>query len=340
MTQSARPSSASRPTVDGAPSVAPRTGRTSSRPALLSARTLVVVVTVLGAAWVILGTDQFLNSDNLNGVLRSAAYTGIVAAGMTPVTLTGNFVSLGIQQTAVGAAMLSVYLLLQGWPLVLVVTVIFVAVALIGLLQGLVVSVGLNPIITTLAAGSIIFGLVTKLSQGNRIELSPSLKMSWGNSSILGVPVEVLFFFLFTAFATAVVLFTRVGREMTLTGANRNSAAISGISLVRTTLVAYLIFSLGIALVAILYVAGFNQAQPQAMGNLTIDAIAALLLGGVAITGGRGAPWQAAAGALFISIVTNVMVLRGLNPGETQAIQGAIVAFVVVLLVNAGRGRL
>jgi ribose transport system permease protein len=310
-----------------------------TRVASLDVRAVVTAFALLIGLVVMLTTDEFLNSDNLKGVLRSAAYTGIVAAAMTPVTLTGNFVSLGIQQTAVGAAMLTVYLLLQGWPLLLVIVFILVAVVLVGLLQGLVVALGLNPIITTLAAGSIIYGLVIKLSQGNRIELSSGLKMSWGNASVLGVPVEVLSFLVFTAVATGIVMYTRIGREMALTGANRKSAAISGISLWKTTLVAYGIFSVGIALVAILYVSGFNQAQPQAMGSLTIDAIAALLLGGIAITGGRGAPWQGAAGAIFISVITNVMVLRGLNPGETQAIQGAIVALAVVLLANARRGR-
>ena len=132
---------------------------------------------------------------------------------------------------------------------------------------------------------------------------------------------------------------TTLGRATVLTGSNRRAAATSGLSFSWVTLAAFATFSVGIALVAVLYVAGFRSVQPVSLDTLTFDVIGALLVGGVAINGGKGSPWRSALGALFIATATNVLLLHGLTPGSAAVFTGAIITAAIVLLVSIERMR-
>jgi ribose transport system permease protein len=276
-------------------------------------------------------TPSFLTLDNIRAILRNAAIVGIVAVGMTPVTLSGNFVSLGITQSAMLAMVAFVAMLGAGWgqlPAVIAVIALLVAV---GMVQGAIIAVGLNPVITTLAAGAIIFGVVSELSGGGIVRAGDGA-VSWGAATVAGIPVEVLVFVVFTALVTFVMQRTVVGRETTLIGANRATAEISGISFNRVTIIAFAIFSVGLALAGIISGAAFGQATAVSFPGLTVDVIAAVLVGGTAIQGGRGSPLRSAGGAILIAVISNMMVLNDFSTGGRLAVQGGVVVVIVVLL--------
>ena len=129
------------------------------------------------------------------------------------------------------------------------------------------------------------------------------------------------------------------GRETMLLGANRATARISGISVTRVTILAFAIFSVGLAIAGILNGAAFNQATSRSFTNLTIDVIAALLVGGTAIQGGQGSPLRSAGGALLIAVISSMMVLNDFSTGGRLAVQGGVVVAVVVLLDQLRRRR-
>ncbi|GAB7003273.1 ABC transporter permease [Nocardioides sp. AN3] len=291
----------------------------------------VVLILVLS-----LTTKDFLTTANIAAVLRSAAYTGIIAVAMTPMVVSGNFVSLATQQTTVAAGMLLIVMLNHGMPVLPAVVLVVIAVVVIGVLQALLVAAGLNPIITTLAAASVILGTTSTLSASKPVALTGSV-LGWGNSSVLGIPIEVLVFGVFTVLVNLGSVRTTLGRATMLTGSNRRAAAISGLSFTRVTAAAFAIFSFGIGLVAVLYSAGFRSVTPNSLNSLTFDVIGALLVGGIAINGGRGAPWRSALGAVFISTATNVLLLHGLSAGAVALFTGAIITIAVVLLVSIER---
>ena len=220
---------------------------------------------------------------------------------MTPITLSGNFVSLGISQSAMGAMVGFIFLIAEGWNQPLAIVAVVAGLVLIGVLQGAIVSAGLNPILTTLAAGAIIFGVVAELTDGKVIRMGAN-RVGWGNNEIVGIPLEVIVFLVVTAAVTVLMAKTVIGRQTVLTGANANTAEISGISFRRITIVAFVIFSIGLAIAGILNAAGFGQGEINSLSTLTIDSIAALLVGGVAITGGEGSPLRSAAGAMLIAV--------------------------------------
>jgi ribose/xylose/arabinose/galactoside ABC-type transport system permease subunit len=291
------------------------------------------LIVALAAAVVAVGmavTPNFLTVDNIRAILRNAAIVGIVAVGMTPMTLSGNFVSLGLAQSAMLAMVAFCALLGDGWsqvPAMLAVTAGLVAV---GVLQGVVVAAGLNPVITTLAAGAIVFGVVSEVTAGGIVRAGGPIP--WGGGTIAGVPIEVIVFFVFAAIVTLLMARTVMGRETVLVGANRATAEISGISFARVTILAFAILSVGLAIAGILSGAAFGQATAKSFPTLTINVIAAVLVGGTAIQGGQGSPLRSAAGAVLISVIANMMVLNDFSTGGRLAVQGGIVVVVVVLL--------
>jgi ribose transport system permease protein len=293
--------------------------------------TAIIVATIFLVVAAIAITPGFLTIDNARAILRNAAIVGIVAVAMTPITLSGNFVSLGISDSAMLAMVSFVALLGLGVPQLVAIAVVLVLLVATGVLQGMLVAAGLNPIITTLAAGAIIFGVVSAATGGGIVRTG-SGALDWGTMAILGVPVPVIVFVVFTALVTVVMSKTVIGRETILVGANRRTAEISGISTVRVTLTAFAIFSVGLAIAGILNGAAFGEATAQSFPDLSIDVIAALLVGGTAIQGGRGSPLRSALGAILISVVSNIMVLNDFSTGGRRLFEGAVVVAVVVVL--------
>lgn len=302
----------------------------ASRPEwLLPALAVGILVIALAIAAVV--TPNFLTLDNLRAILRNASIVGIVAVAMTPMTLSGNFVSLGISQSAMAAMVAFVALLGAGWGQFPAILLVLLGTVLVGVVQGVVVAAGLNPVITTLAAGAIIFGVVSELTEGGIVRVREN-RVSWGGADLAGIPIEVLVFLVLTALVSIVMARTVAGRQTILVGANRATALISGISFTRVTILAFAILSVGLAIAGVLSGAAFGQATANSFPTLTINVIAALLVGGTAIQGGEGSPLRSAAGALLISVITNVMVLNDFSPGGRLAIQGGVVAATVVVL--------
>jgi ribose transport system permease protein len=296
----------------------------------------VVVLVVIGLAVAV--TPNFLSVDNVRAILRNASIVGIVAVAMTPITISGNFVSLGAQQSAMAASVGFVALVGSGLSPALAIVLMVAALVLVGVLQGLVVAAGLNPVITTLAVGAIIFGVVADATNGGIVGVKDH-PISWGDSTVAGIPLEVL---VFAVFAAAVWVFmdkTVTGRETMLAGANKDTADVSGIAFRRVTVVAFVIFSIGLAIAGVLNGAGFGQATINSFGTLSIDVIAAILVGGTAIQGGYGSPLRSAAGAVLIAVISNIMVLNDFSTGGRLSVQGAVVVAVVILLEFLRRRR-
>jgi ribose transport system permease protein len=291
-----------------------------------------------GTIFVAAITPSFLSASNFEAILRNTALVGIVAVAMTPITLSGNFVSLGISQSAMAGMLGFVFLIAEGWSQPIAMLAVLAGLVVIGIAQGLIVSAGLNPVLTTLAAGAIIFGIAAELTGGRVIRMGEN-RVGWGNDEVLGIPLEVIAFVIVTVLVTLLVTKTVIGRHTVLTGANRESAEISGISFRWVTILAFVIFSIGLAIAGILNAAGFGQGEINSLSTLTIDSIAALLVGGVAIAGGEGSPLRSAGGALLIGVISNVMVLNDFSTGGRLAVQGGVVVVVVVLLELLRRRR-
>lgn len=275
---------------------------------------------------------RFFTIETIRAILLATSITGILAAGMTALTLSGNLFSLGVTASTVFSGV--VYLWVGGATgSIFVGAAAAIAAALaLGLIQGYIVGLGLNPVVVTLAAGAIIYGATAILTRGEVVAATSNDLGVFATFSIWGVPLPVIVLIVFTAVAWFLTEHTLIGRNVHLLGANRHTARNSGISPMATTIWAFLAFSVGIGVAAVLQVAQTLQVQADNFPELTMNVVAAVLIGGTAVTGGDGSPVRSVIGALFIATITQIMVLIGIPQGTRYFVLGVVVVALVVTL--------
>lgn len=280
-------------------------------------------LTLLVAAGVT--TPEFLTTDNALLVIRTASLTGIVAIGMTFVTLSGAFFSLSVEQTATVCAIVYALMLSHrfGLPAALLLTAVIAV--LIGAVQGAFVAAGINPIVTTLGAGAALYGFATVLSS-NQLVKTNSVSDVWiGQGTPLGIPTQSWAFVFLTIASLVLLKKTAFGRRLMLVGANPEAARASGISVGFAKLAAFVISAFAAAIVGVFIAAQFAQASVLQFGDINIDAIAAVLVGGTALQGGEGSTARTALGAVFIALLANFMLLHNYGYGVRLLVTGMIV---------------
>jgi simple sugar transport system permease protein/ribose transport system permease protein len=292
-----------------------------------------VVLLVYGATT----TRGFLTLDNMLNIVRSGAIIGIVALGTTFVTITGNFFSLSVAQTAAFAAVMTAGTLAAGWPLVLAIASVLGVSVILGLVQGGLVGRGANPIITTLGAGAALFGLTAVLTDNRTIQIGSDVAEWVGRGRPWGIPNQTWVFLLLTIIGSIILSRTRLGRTLYLVGANRAAARAAGLSILGATLFAFVAASFTAAIAGIMTAAQFNQGATNQFPELTIPVVAAVLVGGTAIGGGAGSMVRTMLGTVFIALLQNIMLLSDLATGWRLLLQGSIVAIAVSLYALSRR---
>lgn len=296
---------------------------------LAGAAVLVVIGGLLNPA--------FVTADNGLAILRAASLSGIVALGATFITLSGRFFSLALGNTVMFTGIVLAVTMSWGVPFYLALVLTFIVAMVIGAVQGAIVAMGSNPIITTLGAGALLAGVAGLATNGVNVPIR-SEAVAWiGNARIVGVPTQTWAFVIAIAIAWWVIRKTRFGHETVLLGANPASARASGLSAAKITITVYTIASVASAVAGILAAAQFSKARVQGFSTMDFDIIAAVLIGGTAIQGGRGSPLPTALGAVAIATIQNYMLLLSWSSGVRTMITGAFIVLIVVGFHLAGK---
>ena len=274
--------------------------------------------------------DGFGTAPNLIAVVQASAITGIAAIGTAAITISGKFVSLAIEQQAVTAAYVFAAAITAGQPVPVAFVLAFATAIALGAAQGYLVSRGLNPIVTTLAFGSALFGTVVMLADNRTITLSPN-PISWlGGGRAFGIPNQAIIFVVLLVLGSFFLSRTKLGRQMVLTGANPRAADLIGIPTRRIIIIAFIAAAFTAALVGILVVGQVSQAKSDMFRGLTIDVVAAILVGGIAIQGGEGQLWRAGFGAIVLTMLGNIMLLLGIDAGVRELMKGLLAGGVLL----------
>lgn len=299
-----------------------------------SARKAVHALLVLAAAVLVAGavtTDGFLTVDNARAILASMGLVGIVAIGMTAIVLVGSLFSLSLGVTVAVTAMAFLFALRWGAPVAIVLSVALGA--LLCAVQGSIVgALGANPIIVTIAAGALLKGLATLLSGGTSVYPPADAGFHALKDTVLGLPVAI---YALVAVAIVVELTlrrTRFGQELLLVGENPHAARTAALPVAWVTTGAFAVAGACCGLAGVFAGALNGSATLQLSGTYTYDAIAAVLVGGTAITGGRGSALRTVGGALVIATLSDLLLLRGYSTGVQIAVKGAIVLLVILTL--------
>ena len=274
-------------------------------------------------------SNAFLTKANILNVLTQSSVIGILTVGMTFVILTGG-IDLSVGS---GIAAASVYLGLQqdSGGFVMIVAALFGGLVL-GTVNGLAITLGrVVPFIATLAMFSSARGLALLMSDNTPIAITNSTITDLGTKKLIGVPMPVYVFALVAIVAWVVLNRTAFGRHVVAVGGNAEAARASGIRVQRVTLAVYMISGLCVGIGAILLTGRLGSASPV-VGNLyELDAIAAAVIGGTALSGGKGGIGGSVLGVLLFQVIFNLFNLLDVNTNLQAVMKGLIILAAVVL---------
>lgn len=283
---------------------------------------LVLLAVVFGLA-----TPTFLTVGNLASLLVAAAILIVLAVGQTFVIATGG-IDLSVASAMTLAAVVLGQVAQRGWGIGAACLLGIAAAGLLGLVNGLIIAKGrITDFIVTLGALSAASGLALILADGRPVQVLDRflLRLSTGSVGPLGYPVIVA---LLVAVVAHVVLFrTRFGVHVLATGGNRESARAMGVDTDRVKIAVYTISGALAGLAAVLLVARIGAAEPASNTSFLLNSVAAVVLGGVSLFGGRGSIVGPVVGALLLTALVNGLTLLGV----AQFYQPLSVGVVVVL---------
>ena len=286
---------------------------------------------VIGIALSLL-SPYFLTSNNLFNLLDQSVVIGIVSVGMTFVILTGG-IDLSVGSVA-GLTGIVLGLSLQSVPIPVAILAAVGAGAVIGLVSGTLVAVfGLASFVVTLGMMAIARSLAYILSGQTAISSIPSELSNLVYTDVFGVPTNVLFLLVLYLVAWAYLSFTKGGRTIYAVGSNVEAARASGLNVLFYSILPYVI-SGALAAVAITFsIAQILSADPLAGNQMELDAIAAVVIGGASLFGGRGSIIGTLIGVLIMVMIRNGLNLLGVSPFW----QGTAIGSIIILALLAER---
>ncbi|GEN23511.1 ABC transporter permease [Halomonas cupida] len=278
-------------------------------------------------------SPYFLGVNNLLNVLRQVSINGVLAIGMTFVILTrGIDLSVGSMMAFAAMVAASFAVVDSGMPLIVPLTLGLAAGLALGCVNGVMVArFAIPPFVMTLGMLSMARGLTYIYSDGMPISsLSPSF-LWLGQGMVVGIPVPVILFAAVFMLAWFTLRYTTFGRYVYAVGGNPTAARLSGIKVSRITFSVYAISGLLCGLAGLMIAARTSAALPQAGVAYELDAIAAVVIGGTSLAGGKGRIVGTLFGVLIIGVINNGLDLLGVSSFYQQLVKGAIIVVAVML---------
>jgi erythritol transport system permease protein len=294
-------------------------------------------------------TPSFFTTENLIILVGQTAINAIMAIGMTFVILTGG-IDLSVGSTVGLAAMVSGLLIDRGLVLPMFGVVVYfnvpaiiILVLCLGVLVGafngiLVTRFNVAPFIATLGTLYVARGLAQLSNEGATFpnlvgnpELGNTGFPILGAGTILGIPIVIWIMVIFTALGWFVASKTPFGRQVYAVGGNERAAELSGIYVQRIKMAVYMICGMCAAMTGLITASQLVAAHPATGESYELNAIAAVVLGGTSLAGGRGTVWGTLIGALVIGVLTNGLVLLGVQEFWKKVITGLVIILAVVL---------
>ncbi len=280
-------------------------------------------------------SPSFFSSSNLLNILRQTSVNAIIAVGMTFVILTSG-IDLAVGSILALTGALAATLIGMDFGLMAVVTITVAAGAGLGCLSGAIISKGkVQPFIATLATMTLLRGVTMVFTNGRPVSTfggSASEAFSAiGTGYLFGIPAPVYLMGLVFALAWYVLNHTRLGRYVYALGGNESATRLSGINVDRIKLAVYSISGAMAAIAGIIVTSRLASAQPTAGTSYELDAIAAVVLGGTSLTGGKGRIMGTLVGVLIIGILNNALNLLNVS-SYYQLIAKALVILLAVLV--------
>lgn len=303
----------------------------------------VILVLILAFIASSMLSDVFLNWTNITNILRQLTPLILVSIGMVTVVLTGG-IDLSVGSTVAVASVTCAILATKTFidmgnlGLVLAITISLLTGLIVGSITAtLVAGFNIAPFVASLAMMTIGRGLAYVITNGEPIRLDPNLPtnqalINFGSEKIPGIelPWSILVALAVTLLFWFIFRYTSYGRLTIATGSNENAVNLSGISAAKYKFVAYQVSGLMCAMAGILNMARSGVAVPTTGAGLELDALAACVIGGVSLSGGKGKVINAVVGVLVFGLISNIMNLMSVPVYPQQIIKGLIIIVAVL----------
>ncbi|MCZ0870647.1 ABC transporter permease [Peribacillus sp. AS_2] len=292
---------------------------------LLALVLLFIVITVLN--------PSFMEPNNILNLLRQTSINALIAFGMTFIILTGG-IDLSVGSILALSSALMAGMMVSGLDPILAILVGILLGAIMGVINGILVSKGkMAPFIVTLATMTIFRGLTLVYTDGKPITgIGDSFMFQMlGRGYFLGVPVPAVVMIIAFMILWFLLHKTSFGRKTYAIGGNERASRISGIKVDRVKVAIYGLAGTMAAIAGAILTSRLNSAQPTAGQSYEMDAIAAVVLGGTSLSGGKGRLFGTLVGVLIIGTLNNGMNLLGVSSFYQQVVKGAVILIAVLL---------
>ena len=291
---------------------------------------LALVIVALAVIFSLIN-PRFASIANFLNILTQASYYVIIAVGMTFVITSGG-IDLSVGALLALVTVVGFDFISGGMNPILAVLIMFVLGCILGAITGFLVAyIKIPPFIATLAMMVGLRGLALVHSGGDMHFGLPSSVTWLGQGAVAGIPVPVIISLLFALFGAWLFNNTRFGLHVRAIGGNRESVRLSGVPVDKIELMVYAMMGLVTALGGLIMIARIDSTQATIGTSMEIHVIAAVIIGGTSLFGGRGTILGTVLGALLLSMMTNALVIAGVDFYWQLVVMGAIVLIAVAI---------
>lgn len=303
---------------------------------LMNNSTLMVFLLMLVIAGFL--SDKFYSGDNLTNVLRQSVPLGLAALGLLFVILTGGIdLSVGSIMAFISVAVAILIPEIGLWPAVF--ASLFIG-ALVGAGSGvLVTAFNIAPFIATLAMMTIARGLALIVSKGQPVFIDDMALVDFGTGYFLGLPNPVYILIIFALAAHFIYKYTAFGRLVISIGSNETATRFAGIRVGWYKFAVYALSGFAAGMAGLLASTRTGVGSPVLAVGFELDVIAAVVVGGASLAGGRGNVVNTIIGVLILSIISNLMNLMNISGYNQQVVKGVIIIAAVMLESMKSRKR-
>ena len=291
----------------------------------------ILLVLVVLVALMAVFAPNFNRVDNLLNIARAISINAVLAAGMTFVILTGG-IDLSVGSTVAVSGVVAVVVAMAGVPAPFAILAGVLVGAACGLVNGaLSAYLGLAPFIVTLGTMTFLRGLAYTMTAGQPIVSSDLSFRVIGNGYLLGIPVPVYFMVVVYLVGWFLLERTIYGRHVYAVGGNAQAARLAGVKVKRITTSVYIIAGICAGLAGMIFAARVISAQPTAGTGYELDAIAAVVLGGTSLAGGRGRLFGTLIGSVILGVLGTGLILLNVPFFTQLLIKGIVIIFAVAI---------
>ena len=287
---------------------------------------LVIMCIVLSFA-----NKNFLTTNNLINIIKQISIQSIVAIGMTMIIITGN-IDLSVGSIVAFSSVAVAMLMNAGVPIPVAILITILGSGILGFISGGVTAkLKLHSFLVTLALMQAIRGIAQTITGGYPKAGLPDIFGKIASAHIGAIPLLVIYMIIFYAIFIFILKYTSFGRAIYAIGGNQESARLSGINVERVKTLVFVISSMLCGVAGVLLTSKVRSGDPTSAVGWEMDTIAGAIIGGTNMSGGEGNLAGTVVGLLFVGVLSNGMVLLGVNAYMQSVVKGLLIFLAVII---------